>query len=114
MEDVALATPHPVDLTFGAFVLLRRRDFVRLGDMVERFRHYYEDVDLCWRARQLGLETLVFPDVAFVHAHQRESAKSPFSETWRLHGRSAALYFWKTRGRAPAISPAPLSQETGG
>ena len=99
MAEVAPDGPHPVDWIFGAFMLVRRADFERLGGMDERFRLYYEDVDLCWRARRAGLATYVDPGMVFVHAHRRESAKKPFGQTWRWHGRSAARYFWKTRGR---------------
>lgn len=110
MGDVELGAPRAVDWIFGAFMLLRAADFARLGGMDARFRLYYEDVDLCWRFRRSGLETWVFPGVAFKHVHLRESAKRPFGKTWRWHGRSAALYFWKTWRRSPA--PSSASRET--
>lgn len=90
---------HPVDWVFGAFMLLRRADFERLGGMDESFRLYYEDVDLCHRFRGAGLATYVIPEVRLVHDHIRASAASPLSAAWRWHVASAARYFWKTRPR---------------
>ena len=96
MEGVAPHAPHAVDWVFGAFMLMRRHDFGRLGGMDERFRLYYEDVDLCYRYREIGLSTWVYPALSFVHVHLRHSAKRPLSASWRWHVGSAARYFWKT------------------
>jgi GT2 family glycosyltransferase len=96
MEETRFDAPHPVDWVFGAFMLMRRTDFERLGGMDEGFRLYYEDVDLCYRFRRAGLATYLFPGIQFVHAHARTSAKQPFGRSWRWHVESAARYFWKS------------------
>lgn len=99
MEQSARDVPFVVDWVFGAFLLMRRTDFTRVGGMDEGFRLYYEDVDLAWRLRNAGLQTWVFPRLRFIHEHQRSSAKRPFSRAWRWHVGSAARYFVKTLGR---------------
>lgn len=43
-----------VDQVSGALLLVRRKDLERLGGFDERFELYYEDVDLCARASELG------------------------------------------------------------
>jgi len=96
MEEERFEKPHSVDWVFGAFMLVRRTDFERLGGMDERFRLYYEDVDLCYRFRRAGLRTFLFPGIEFVHSHLRTSAKQPFSQSWRWHVGSAARFFWKS------------------
>lgn len=93
--------PFPVDWVFGAFLLMRRGDFARIGGMDEGYRLYYEDVDLAWRLRRAGLATWVFPGLRFLHAHQRSSAKRPFSRAWRWHVGSALRYCARTVGRSP-------------
>jgi len=95
MEETRGDKPHPVDWVFGAFMLVRRTDFERLGGMDEGFRLYYEDVDLCYRFRRAGLGTYVFPAIQFVHNHARSSASRPFGQSWRWHVKSAMRYFWK-------------------
>jgi hypothetical protein len=61
----ALVPPHfligwdhgdtrPVDQVMGAFLMIRRPLFEKLGGFDERFFLYYEDVDLCLAARQAG------------------------------------------------------------
>jgi GT2 family glycosyltransferase len=46
--------PVRVDQVSGALLLVRRRDLAQLGGFDERFELYYEDVDLCARAAELG------------------------------------------------------------
>lgn len=82
-----------VDWIFGAFILIRREEYLRLGGMDQGYRLYYEDVDLCYRYRKAGLRTGYFPGVSFMHKHMRTSAKVPFGRHWRWHVRSVMRYF---------------------
>ena len=100
MDGVRGDAPFPVDWIFGAFLLMRRADFTRVGGMDCGYRLYYEDVDLAWRLRRAGLATWVFPALRFIHDHQRSSARRPFSQAWRWHVRSAFRYFTRTIGRS--------------
>lgn len=95
MERTALADLLTVDWVFGAFMLLRRDDLMRLGGMDEKFRLYYEDVDLCRRFGNAGLATCVMRDLEWAHHHRRASARRPFSRVWRWHVASALRYFSK-------------------
>lgn len=47
-------SPVHVDQVSGALLLIRRTDFEQLDGFDERFELYYEDVDLCARAAELG------------------------------------------------------------
>ncbi len=105
MAEARSEDPFPVDWVFGAFLLMRRADFARVGGMDAGYRLYYEDVDLAWRLRRAGLATWMFPALRFVHAHQRASAKRPFSRAWRWHLRSALRYFTRTAGQALPTRP---------
>ena len=109
MSDVRSETPHPVDWVFGAAMLLRRSVFNDVSGMDEGFRLYYEDVDLAWRLRRVGLETWFFPDLCFLHAHQQTSTRHPFGQEWRWHVRSGLRFLWKTGGGAPLPSRRPRS-----
>ena len=57
----------------GAFVGFRRELFDRIGGFDEGYFMYYEDVDLCLRARQAGFKAYFLPSAKGVHLH-------PFSD----------------------------------
>ncbi len=97
MLDVVLEEPAAVDWVFGAFMLMRREQFNRLGGMDPALFIYYTYVDMCYRYGQAGLRSYVFPRVRFLHEHQRTSARMPFGRYWRSHVRSAVRYFRKHR-----------------
>jgi N-acetylglucosaminyl-diphospho-decaprenol L-rhamnosyltransferase len=115
MQGEGGAAPHPVDWVFGAAMLLPMALFREVGGMDEDYRLYYEDVDLAWRLRRAGWQTWMFPSLSFVHAHQRTSARRPFSAPWRWHVRSGLRFLWRSRARwasgdnAPAQRPPPDS-----
>jgi len=96
MEDVGDGQID-VDWVFGASMLMSRALFHELGGMDERFRLYYEDVDLCYRCRTAGFRVMVLPSVTLVHQHARQSASQPLGQLWRWHLRSAVRYFVKHR-----------------
>ncbi len=56
-----------VDQVIGAFFLVRRSMFDRLGGFDERFFVYFEEVDLSARARALGYDTFYLGDVQAYH-----------------------------------------------
>lgn len=67
----------------GAAVLLRRRMLDQVGLLDDRFFMYYEDIDLCWRARSAGWRMVYVPTSVVRHVHSGSSgAWSPF---FRFH-----------------------------
>ena len=85
--------PEPFDWVTGAFMLLRRSAFEEVGGFDERYRLYYEDVDLCHRLRLAGHETWYHPGVTAEHDHARASARSPFQRVFLWHLMGAARFF---------------------
>jgi GT2 family glycosyltransferase len=59
---------HP-DWVSGSVLMISRGFFNRLGGFDEAFWMYYEDMDLCKRARGLGGEVLYFTDFSIMHKH---------------------------------------------
>ena len=57
-----------VDQIMGAFLMIRRELFERLGGADERFFLYYEDVDLCLAARQAGWSVVHYAGARAKHA----------------------------------------------
>jgi GT2 family glycosyltransferase len=66
--------PRFVDWVHGAFLLVRRSLFERLGGFDERFFMYGEDMDLCARARAAGFRTAIVPEARAVHYGNRSGA----------------------------------------
>lgn len=60
----------------GMFLVFRRDVFAALGGFDERYFLYYEDVDICCRARLAGYRVAVDPAARAVHLAQRESHRS--------------------------------------
>jgi GT2 family glycosyltransferase/glycosyltransferase involved in cell wall biosynthesis len=68
-----------VDYCSGAALMVERAVFARLGGFDPRYAPaYFEDTDLCFRLRQIGLKTLYQPAARVVHhegiSHGRDTA----------------------------------------
>lgn len=59
-----------VDQVMGAFLMMSKAVFEKLGGFDERFFVYFEDVDLCLRARAEGYRVVHFAKVSAVHEGQ--------------------------------------------
>lgn len=67
MSDWDHLDTRAVDQVMGAFFLVRRTLFERLGRFDERFFVYFEEVDLSLRAREAGFQTVFLADAAVYH-----------------------------------------------
>jgi N-acetylglucosaminyl-diphospho-decaprenol L-rhamnosyltransferase len=66
--DLDESKPVPVEQPAGACLMVRRRAFVQLGGMDERFYPvWYEDVDLCKRLLEAGWTIFFVPRAVFRH-----------------------------------------------
>ena len=65
------------DWVAGMFMLSQLNTFRALGGFDERYFLYYEDVDLCARARAKGLQIAVNTESSVVHAARRASRRDP-------------------------------------
>jgi len=93
------AEPFYPDWVAGMFMIFHRESYARLGGFDEGFFLYYEDVDICTRAWNLGMKIIVCPSVSVVHDARRESHRNLRYLRWHLT--SMARYFWKHTGRLP-------------
>ncbi len=63
-----------VDEVSGAYLAIRRKVVEEIGLFDERFFMYYEDADLCLRARKAGWQVVYVPEIRIKHL-QGQSAK---------------------------------------
>jgi GT2 family glycosyltransferase len=67
LKDLNRSEKKEVDWVSGSCLLTRRELFERIGLLDELFFMYVEDVDFCYRARQMGFGVYYFPSVAVIH-----------------------------------------------
>lgn len=79
------------DWIAGTFLLMPTRIFQLLGGFDERYWLYFEDVDLCTRARLQGLRPAVCTSLSIHHDAQRSSHVKLKYLFWHLQ--SAARFF---------------------
>lgn len=72
------------DWVAGMFMLFCAKAYKQLQGFDENYFLYYEDVDICRRAHQLGFKIVCCPEVAIVHHAQRASRKSIKHMRWHL------------------------------
>jgi GT2 family glycosyltransferase len=89
-EDVA--GPVEADWLLGAFLLMRRSMLDELGGWDERYRHYVEDIDLCYRAMRAGWERWYVPAAGVVHDWAQVTDRRFLSPHTVWHARSMARF----------------------
>jgi hypothetical protein len=77
----------------GLFLAMRADTFHRLNGFDERYFMYCEDVDICLRARQLGLSVNQLCDLRITHDANRGTSHSPRHFIW--HSQSL-LRLWRS------------------
>ena len=93
---------RPVDQVMGAFLMIRRALFEKIGGFDERFFLYYEDLDLCLAAQQCGSSVVHFTGAQAEHIGMGTTeaikdrrlfyeARSRVEYTAKRHGRLAAV-----------------------
>jgi N-acetylglucosaminyl-diphospho-decaprenol L-rhamnosyltransferase len=85
--------PTSVDWVSGACMIVRRATLRDVGPLDDRFFMYFEDADLCRRARAAGWLVYYLPHVEIVHQTGASSRSKP-KAIWLLH-KSAFLYHRK-------------------
>ena len=68
-QDVTALPTEPYDVTFlpGGFLLARRTTFEALGGFRAAYFMYFEDVELCLRARRRGVRLVMVPAARVTH-----------------------------------------------
>lgn len=88
------------DWVSGACLLLRRSVLERVNGLDESYFHYTEDLDLCRRIRDLGLDIRYEPGAVVVHEGGRSA---PRASLLPLLARNRVRYARLHRGRAYAL-----------
>jgi N-acetylglucosaminyl-diphospho-decaprenol L-rhamnosyltransferase len=89
-----------IHAAMGAVFLVRGKVWRGLGGFDERIYMYAEDLDLCWRARNLGWKIWFTPAAEFLHLHHASTKHhwSPAERAERI-GRSESAIIREHLGR---------------
>lgn len=88
-----------VDWLMGSCLIIRKEGFLGFDD--KNFFMYFEDVDICRRAKEAEKKVIYNPEAEVIHCHARESAKHPWylaillDKITREHIKSWFKYFKK-------------------
>ncbi len=69
LSDERPSRPVPADWLLGAFLLQRRTMLDEIGGWDAGYRHYVEDIDVCYRAARAGWERWYVPEAVVTHAY---------------------------------------------
>jgi N-acetylglucosaminyl-diphospho-decaprenol L-rhamnosyltransferase len=101
--DERPAEPVPADWMLGAFLLMRRTMLDEIGGWDAGYRHYCEDIDLCYRAAQAGWERWYVPDAVVTHAYAAVIDERFLSRHTLWHARGMARFVRKHPERLLAL-----------
>ncbi len=95
-----------VDWVAGMCMLFECKVFASVQGFDERYRLYYEDVDICLRLREAGKRAAVCPDYRITHIGQWRSRRNLRYFSWHLSSLLRFLYrhqrFRMRKARPPA------------
>jgi N-acetylglucosaminyl-diphospho-decaprenol L-rhamnosyltransferase len=95
--------PVPADWLLGAFLLMRRRMLDELGGWDAGYRHYVEDIDLCYRAARAGWERWYVPAAVVRHEWKQTIDRRFLSRHTLWHARGMARFVRKHPERLLAL-----------
>jgi GT2 family glycosyltransferase len=91
-RDTGAYDDRRLDFVYGCAMLIRGDVFRELSGFDERYFLYYEDIDLCLRARERGWDVGMAANAHVLHEGSRSTRNEPMIKVYH-HARSRALFF---------------------
>ncbi len=101
--DERPTAPVQANWMLGAFLLMRRSMLDEIGGWDAGFRHYCEDIDLCYRAMQAGWERWHVPEAVVTHDYAAVIDRGFISRHTLWHARGMARFVRKHPERLLAL-----------
>jgi len=112
IDKTVIDTPTFVDWSAGSFLMFRVDLYRKLHGFNQRYFMYCEDVDICWRAKTLYAERVLFvPDLKAMHQAQFNNRRF-FSRHFFWHVSSAFRFLFYRYGLI-GIPHGEISDKTG-
>jgi GT2 family glycosyltransferase len=81
----AITAPKSVDKVSGACMLVKQEVYEQIGGLDANFFFYSEEVDWCYRIKQMGWQVWFVPMAAVVHLGGQSSKKVPYQQVVWFH-----------------------------
>lgn len=76
---------YAIDCLVGAFILVRRATLQQVGGLDEAFFMYGEDIDWCYRIKQMGWDIWYHPATYIIHYKGASSRRKPVKIIYEFH-----------------------------
>jgi len=107
--------PIEVDWIPGTFTIIRKEMLDAIGAFDERYYLYYEETDLCLRAKHAGWKIFFIPEAGVTHiggasskTRKDKTFDSKASQVLTFRMRSEWLYYRKNKGLSGVLSSAGI------
>lgn len=98
-DEIRNGRKFEVDWFHGAFLLMRKSDFQRVGGFDGKYFMYYEDVELCHDFKEiLGLKNYCFPNVRISHSTQSSLKSESIDNIRNFHMHRGKILFTENYG----------------
>lgn len=91
---------HEVDVISGAFFMIRKKILNKLGLLDEKFFMYAEDIDLCYRMKNLGYKIVYNPNTKIIHyktsSGRKKTKGKKFTRKDLIIRKKTSKYFFET------------------
>lgn len=91
-----------VDACSGAYMMMTRECYNRVGGFDEDYFMYGEDLDLCYRIRKAGYKIWYYPQTSCVHYKGQSSKKSSQRSLYAFH---EAMWIYYKKHYYPKYNP---------
>jgi len=100
--DPSKTEPYEVDWVAGTIMLISRICWEKIGGFDDDFFLYWEDADICFRAREAGFNVVYFPGAYIKHEAGASTSRNP-GPAIRLFHESAYRYITKHISPGPSL-----------
>ncbi len=95
VQDFDYERLEEADQVMGAFMMIRREVFDKIGLMDENFWLWFEEVDFCKRAKDAGWKILYTPEAKIIHLYGQSFKQTLSVQKQKVLNRSLSYYFKK-------------------
>lgn len=95
-EDISPETIHEIDVAQGAYLMVKKKILDRVGWFDEDYFLDGEDIDLCWKIKEIDYKIIYYPDAYITHlkkASKNADRKKSLASVTR--GAEAMRIFYK-------------------